>query len=146
MNKIHGILSFILVFISIVIGMAAISFTSLVHVFIYAGVLFIAFGCVIYFYCGKCTCRLDSCGHVLPGKLTKLFPDRPSDGYSPIDFFITSIAMALIVLYPQYWLWKHKLLFFVFWILLVISVIDILLFVCKECENKKCPICPNFNR
>ena len=87
MNKIHGILSFILVFISIVIGMIAISFSSILHVIIYAGVLLIAFGCVIYFYCGKCTCRSASCGHVLPGKLTKFIPNRPSGGYSALDFF-----------------------------------------------------------
>jgi len=146
MNKIHGILSFILVFIAILIGIVAISFTSILHVIIYAGVLLIAFGCVIYFYCGKCTCKSDSCGHVLPGKLTKFFPDRPSDGYSPLDFFITYVAMALIVLYPQYWLWKHKLLFFLFWILTIISLVDIFMHVCKDCKNKHCPMCPDYNR
>jgi hypothetical protein len=60
MNKIHGILSFILVFIALLIGIVAMSFTSIFHVIIYAGVLLIAFGCVIYFYCGKSYRALSS--------------------------------------------------------------------------------------
>jgi hypothetical protein len=144
MNKIHGVLSIILFFISIVIGLIAISFTSITHVIIYAGILPVAFGCVIYFYCGKCTCRSDFCGHIIPGKLTKLFPDRPPGAYSTLDFFITSVAMALITLYPQYWLWKFKLLFLICWILVIVGLVDIFLFVCKECKNEHCPMCPDF--
>ncbi|MCJ7771947.1 MAG: hypothetical protein MUP22_02315, partial [Desulfobacterales bacterium] len=83
---------------------------------------------------------------VLPGKLTALFPSRESEKYSALDILATIIALALIIFFPQYWLWKHKLLLFVFWLILVIATLEILLFVCKECKNENCPICPNVER
>jgi len=146
MNRFHGIVSLILICISIGIGGVAIFYSSLFQAVIYGVITLIAFGCIVYFYCKKCPCRDDSCGHVLPGRLTALFPKRTSDKYSPLDFAATFIAMAIIVLFPQYWLWKHKLLFGVFWIFLIIGLLDILFFVCKECKNEYCPMCPNPKR
>ena len=146
MNRFHGVFSLILMCISVAIGIAAISFTSMAHALIYIAITIASFGCVLHFYCLKCPSRLDSCGHVLPGKLTALLPSRESEKYSALDILATVIAVGLIILFPQYWLWKHKLLFFVFWLILVIAFLEILLFVCKECNNKNCPICPNIER
>lgn len=146
MNRFHGMCSLILIAISIAIGVIAIWFVSIVPAMIYMALTIAAFGCVLYFYCLKCTCRLDSCGHVLPGKLTTLFPPRPPGKYSAFDMAATSVAMVVIVLFPQYWLWKYKPLFFIFWTLLVIGVIDILFYVCKDCDNELCLICPKFKR
>ncbi len=146
MNLFHGVFSLVLIVISIVIGIVAISFTSVVQALIYIAITIFAFGCVVYFYCLKCPCRLDSCGHVLPGKLTSLFPKRPSDTYLALDILATVIALAIIIFFPQYWLWKYKILFLVFWLLLLIGTAEILLFVCKECKNAKCPVNPKSKR
>jgi hypothetical protein len=56
---------------------------------------------------------------------------------------MTFISLLLIIFFPQFWLWKIKYLFILFWILLSISGAMILLFVCNKCDNKKCPACRN---
>jgi hypothetical protein len=139
-------LSLMLMCISVIIGIIAISFTNKLLTVIYVAITIVSFGGVLYFYCLKCPSKDNCCGHVLPGKLAVLFPKRKSEKYSSFDILATLIALALIIVFPQYWLWKYKILFFVFWLIFAIATLEILLFVCKECKNEKCPMCPNPKR
>jgi len=140
MSRFHGIASLLLILIATATGFIVISSTSPSLAGIYAAITLLSSGCIIYSYCLKCTCRETACGHVLPGKLTAFFPDRKSGAYTPLDFIATGVAIILIISFPQYWLWKYKPLFAVFWILIVVALADILLCVCRRCQNENCPL------
>lgn len=126
--------------VTICIGLFSIAKFSLISAVLYIAIILIFTSLIIYSFCAKCDCRLESCSHVFPGKMTKLFPDRKQTKYSNLDRFITSLSLVFILIFPQLWLWKIKFLFILFWVLFLAAVAEILLFVCKNCNNQKCPV------
>ena len=142
MNRLHGVFSLLLVVVSVLIGIYAIINDSVIFGFFYIAAVVLSIPVVLYSYCSKCNCRLDSCVHVIPGKLTKFLPDRQDKGYNIFDYMGVSLPLGIIILFPQLGLWKNKVLFFSFWVLLIIALFEIFLFVCKGCANDKCPLCP----
>ena len=143
MPRFHGVFSLLLIFISVAAGFIAVSSTSALLAGIYAIIALLSSMGIVYFYCSKCACSEYACGHVLPGKLVQFFPERKSKNYSGSDFFATGTAIALIIGFPQYWLWKYTPLFAVFWVLMIIALAEILLCVCNHCENSLCLIRKN---
>jgi hypothetical protein len=138
-NRFHGLLSISLILAASMTGMTAISRESWLLAVIYLGIIVASWMAVIGTFCVKCPCRLDSCAHVFPGKITKIFPAKKPGSYSLKDMIITALALALIFTYPQYWLWKEKNLFITFWLMIIIALAEIYLFVCRGCSNRYCP-------
>ena len=138
-NKFHGVFSLILIFFSIVIGLLIIMNKSLPMGLLYIAIIFISPVIVVYSFCSKCICRLDSCGHIFPGKLSKLLPSRKQNNYTMLDILGAAVSLTVLIIFPQVWLWENKNFLIIFWLLLFIALAEIMLFVCRNCNNEKCP-------
>ncbi len=98
---------------------------------------------MVYSFCSGCICRLESCVHILPGKITKVFPYRKTNNYSIGDVLDVGIPLIVLLVFPQFWIWKNKPFLIGFWLLFGVTIIDIKLFVCKKCKNEKCLFFPS---
>lgn len=141
MSRFHGLFSLVLVAASLLIGVYALMSDSIIAGIVYMAVIVVSIIVILYSYCSKCECRLNSCGHVIPGRLTRFLPERRDRGYNVFDYIGVLLPLAVIILLPQLSLWKNKILFSIFWVLLVIALIEIFFFVCTKCVNNKCPLC-----
>lgn len=140
-DKLHGIISLVLCFLSFMVGIVGIAKYSGINSMSYIGIILLGMTTVIYSYCCKCVCRLSNCGHFLPGKVTKMLPKRKQGKYNLIDYVGVMIPLLIIVLYPQIWLIKNAFLLVLFWLLLIAAVIEILSCVCTKCDNTRCALC-----
>lgn len=140
-NKFHGIVSISLLGISFLIGLFAVLTTSITMGLIYLFLIVSLFLVIVYSYCCKCSCREHSCGHVLPGKITKYLPKRKQSKYTTLDILSVLVSFLIMVIFPQFWLFKNLLLLLAFWSLLIIAIMEILLLVCTVCKNEKCALC-----
>jgi len=143
-RKIHGVVSFSLILIALVGAIQVIIQSSVYLGLIYTVICVLSLLLMCYSYCSKCICRLESCGHIIPGKITKYLPRRKQERYLGSDYLGLIIPLSLIIIFPQYWLWKITAILIVFWSLLFIAVIDIKLYVCKGCKNQFCPMLKNY--
>ena len=137
----HGVFSLLLIFAAVLIALSYMLWISPGWGFIYLSIIIIANPIVLFAYCAKCLCRNDACSHVFPGKLTRLLPARIQGPYSFKDYFWTSLSLAALLGFPQIWLWHSAVLFFGYWLLLLLALVDILFFVCRRCRNENCPMC-----
>jgi len=140
-NRFHGILSLLLITLAIIIGLIAILKSSLSIGLLYVAIILISCPVIVYSYCSKCDCRIDACGHVVIGKLTRLLPERQNSEYTALDYLGVLISFLFLFGFPLFWLWKNSLLLLLFITLSLLAYADILLFVCKGCQNHKCPVC-----
>lgn len=138
--KFHGVLSLVLIFASVVMGLSYMLSGSPGWGLVYLGVIVLASPTVLYCYCAKCHCNEDACSHVIPGKLTRLLPARRPGPYSFRDYFGTAVALIALFGFPQLWLRQNPAIFILFWILLIVGLVEILAFVCRACMNANCPI------
>ena len=138
-NKFHGVFSLILIFFSIVIGLLFILNKSLPMGLLYIVIIFVSPVIIVYSFCSKCICRLDSCGHIFPGKLSKLLPSRKQNDYTMLDILGAAVLLIVLIIFPQVWLWENKIVLIIFWLFLFIALVEIMLFVCRNCNNEKCP-------
>ena len=141
MNRFHGVFSLVLMAVSLLIGVYALMGESRITGIVYLAVIAVSIPVILYSYCSKCDCRSNSCGHIIPGKLTRFLPDRPDSGYNVFDYIGVVSPLAVMILLPQLSLWKNKVLFSLFWVFLVIALIEIFFFVCRVCRNDKCLMC-----
>jgi hypothetical protein len=139
-SPVHGIVSMCLLLVVMGIYTASIMSSSLTTGAIYLLIVGTSSMLLLYSYCAKCPCRNNNCDHILPGRLTRWLPKRKEGPYTPLDYAATALAIALIILLPQLWLAGKPLLLSISWGLLVISGIEITLFVCHGCENTYCPM------
>jgi hypothetical protein len=145
-REFHGVMSLLLVFAAVIIGVAAVFKASPPMGLLNILIILVSLPIIIYSFCSKCACRLDSCGHVLPGKLTRFLPAREPGPYTPRDIAGLLIPFVIIIGFPQWWLWGEKVLSAVFWILILAGIVEIRLAVCPACTNRECPFCPSRNR
>jgi hypothetical protein len=141
MNKFHGIFSLLLIFLSFMIGILVILNESLTMAVLYISAIIVFIPLIIYSFCSKCNCRLDSCGHILPGLLSRLLPARKQSKYTAFDYTGVVLPFIILVVFPQFRLWDNTILLIIFWLALLISFAEVRLFVCKRCGNKYCPGC-----
>ncbi len=133
----HGVLSLGLFGICVILGAAAMFAQTWLLGVTYLSSCVLAVFSIVYGFCAKCACQ-DECGHVLPGKLARLFRREPSP-YSALE--IATLLLAGLILFgvPQLWLWKQPALFVIFWVMAIIAGIDIRRCVCTACTNRFCP-------
>lgn len=140
-GKFHGIFSIILAGISIILGAYSVISASLVIGLLYSLLTIMFFLLIVYSYCCKCSCRKYSCGHVILGKIAECLPNRKQEKYSNVDILGVIISLVFIIGFPQYWLLKQIIIFTIFWGLLIVSGIEISMFVCATCKNERCSLC-----
>lgn len=136
----HGVLSLLILLTAIIIGINGIARVSLITAVIYVVFSIIGFTIVIYSFCSKCPCRLNSCGHVFPGKITKMLPKRDESAYRIADYLGALVPLVFILLFPQLWLTNNLLLLVAFWLLVLFALTEIYFKVCKGCSNCYCPM------
>jgi len=124
--------------LSFAVGMYAVLLISTEMGLVYVAIVLLGKTALIFAFCSKCVCRAE-CGHVLHGKLTRLLPARKQGPYSALDYVGLLIPLALMLAFPQFWLWQNKALLFVFWAAFVVAMIKIRMFVCRSCGNEICP-------
>jgi len=137
----HGVFSLLMICIAIAVALVSLFDQSGTIIGGYVLILIFAPVLIVYSYCSKCVCRNYQCGHVFPGKLTKLLPERKEGPYSIVDIAVTAVSLSALIGYPQFWLWQNQSLFILFWVLTIFGLAEILLFVCKGCKNENCPVC-----
>jgi hypothetical protein len=140
-RQFHGVVSLLLVFGSLLAGLAAVLRESAAMGIVYVVIIFISLPAILYSFCSKCPCRLDSCGHVFPGMLARLFPPRKEGRYTPSDIAGVVVPFLFLIGFPQWWLMENKVLLAVFWVPAVIGVLEIRPYVCPGCGNEMCPMC-----
>jgi len=139
----HGIISLILVVIAFILG---IIFTTIHNLWLgltLIAILIFFFLLVPKYVCSKCPMR-GQCGHVVMGKISILLSSYCPDKFSLKDLLILLATAIPLVVVPQFFLISKPVFIIIFWMLLIISIVDILLFVCPNCSNIKCPLkkCP----
>lgn len=143
MHRLHGILSMVLIIIAVLTALVHLFFTSAIIGCIYLVLGIAASLTILYAYCAKCAAREHHCSHLFPGKLTRWLPGRTPEPYRSIDLLATVGSLALIFLFPQYWLWQNKAILLVFWAVTIMALADIFLRVCRDCRNHNCMLSKN---
>jgi hypothetical protein len=136
----HGLLSLVFLSVSIVIALFSIGRTSVLLATLYVCILGLSGIVILYSYCSRCMCRDTTCGHVLPGMLTRYLPRRMSGRYTRMDLFGVLLPAIVSLAYPQYWLIGNLWEFGAFWILFIGSVVETHTYVCRGCMNRHCPV------
>lgn len=140
MNKtqMYGVSSLILGVICVALNTAAMFFWWWPLGVVYVSSAFLAVFSIIYGYCSKCPCQ-DECGHLFPGKLARAFKRVPAP-YTWLEIATLIVAMIILFVVPQYWLWKFRLLFIAFWGCAIIAGLQIRTQLCATCQNEFCPM------
>jgi hypothetical protein len=99
---------------------------------------------VFYWYCRRCPHAADgTCRHVLIGRATKaLFKLHPPARYSAREIILSLAPLAVLVLFPQYWLFRSIWPGVVFWALMAAAFLIVRIGVCPVCGNENCALCP----
>jgi hypothetical protein len=145
-NTFHGVFSLLLFVLAIVVALISLSNRSFWLALLYLVNVGLACYGILYAYCAKCSVRLYDCSHVIPGSLTRYLPIRKQGPYTFLDYAGTILFLLVLVLFPQYWLLTDLAALLLFWVLAVVATAEILVYVCRQCENEKCLMCPNGQR
>jgi hypothetical protein len=106
----------------------------------YAALALVSLLAIVALFCSKCADR-DRCGHVVFGPVARLiWRKRKAGAYTSTELALTSLALVVIFLLPQAWLWRVPLALGAFWLCLLVASIDIRARVCPACGNAACPL------
>jgi hypothetical protein len=140
-NNSHGIISFFLILSAIATALGAVFPRSYIMALMYLGVVLLSFLLVLVSYCAKCPSRISGCAHVFPGKLTVYLTKRKEGPYSFSNILMTLLAIVAILAIPQLWLMYNIPSLVLFWVLIIIAVLEIVFLVCPDCSNRYCFLC-----
>ena len=135
----HGILALIIIVAAALTALYAIVQSSVFWAAVYVVGALLSSLVVMFSFCTKCPCRETDCGHVIPGKLMRFFPQRDEGPYTLADKLGVVVPVVFLIVFPQYWLLSNLSLFVLFVALCLIAAADIQLVVCKGCANSHCP-------
>ena len=140
-HRAHGLFSLIFLSIAFVTAIATFILNGYEIVgMVYLGIIIFCVLLVVRFFCSKCMCGAKKCSHLFIGALTAFFKDRKGEDYKMADIVITMFCLAVLFLFPQYWLWSFTVPAIIFITMSMVGILEILLFVCRGCENEKCPL------
>jgi hypothetical protein len=123
-NKIHTYIFLISLILYICIGLYAVFTQSLIAGIIYLAILFIGSFTIAYTCCTKCRFNKTSCRHIIPGILTRFFSKTKQKKFTIYNLFLIYTTTAIIIIFSQIWLWNIKYLFVIFWLMVIINVIE----------------------
>ena len=138
-TKFHGLMSLGLVGAAVVIAAVTAFAESLLLGVVYLAVCAGAIAAVINAYCAKCPCKAN-CGHVIPGKLALMLTHRRPGPFTKGDLAIVGVGLLILLGVPNVWMRQNATLTVVFWVLVVVGVVQIRSFVCRACGNNLCPL------
>lgn len=139
-RKVHGVVSLCLILAALGVGAFAMFEMSVTQGLFYVALLCMGGVAILYAYCSKCACRMENCGHIIPGFLTRFLPERKPGPYSKLDTLIVAVALGVLLILPLYWVWSAPLKLAAFLALLLLGLVEIRFFVCAKCENNACVI------
>lgn len=144
-RSVHGLFSLFLVVLSFILGIVVVFLDSPIIGGLLSLVLVLFFILIPRQVCRKCPARGD-CGHVIMGKLSRRLAPYCADAMGLGDLLILIIFILPLVIVPQFWLIKYPVFMILFWVMMLVSAADILLFICPACGNMKCPLNKGFKR
>lgn len=124
------------------IGITAIALHSYTWAVVYFAVTLAAFTLgIMPALCAHCPypAERDTCLFIPPRFITKFYPYKGPD-MSFKESFITILGLAIVVIFPQYWLNKNIILQVSFWIICLPAIGAFPLFYCKRCRHTGCPM------
>lgn len=136
----HGVLTLLLLLLALLIGLIGIALVAVLPAVLYALIIAAGLPLVIYLFCGKCVCRGERCLMVYPGRLSMRLPDRRGEAYTKADAAGIIGTLALLAVFPLYWLWQTTPLLVLFVVLAFAAHAEVMLVVCRACENCRCPV------
>ena len=136
-SQTHGLVSLALIGGCVILGAAAMFLEWWMLGVAYLSSSVIAAFSIVYGFCSKCPSQ-DQCGHLLPGRLARVFRREPSPCTA---LEIATVAVACLILFgvPQLYLWRQPALFVIFWGMAIFAGIKIRCCVCPACANRFCP-------
>jgi hypothetical protein len=140
-NRAHGATSIILFFVALGIPLYFVFADSLGYGLIYVALILLGTVGIVYSFCCKC-CSKHACSHIILGWLARHFVTRPVGKYTASDVILMAASFAVMVGFPQVWLWQNTGFAILFWVLIVIVVWEIATSVCPKCQNTLCPFHP----
>jgi len=138
--RFHGVLTLTLLVLALLTGLVGIALTATVPAVLYGLMIVAGLPLVVYLFCGKCVCRGDRCLMVYPGRLSVKMPTRTTEAYTKGDAAGILGTLVLLAAFPLYWLWQTPPLFILFGVLAMAAHGEVLLVVCRACENCRCPV------
>ena len=136
----HGLLTLIFLVLALLTGLAGIAVKAALPAVLYGLMIAAGVPAIICLFCGKCACRGEKCLMVFPGRLSVRLPPRKTDAYTRADFAGILGTLVLLAAFPLYWLWQTKPLLALYAVLGMAAHAEVLLVVCKACENRRCPV------
>jgi len=136
----HGVLTLLLLLLALLIGLVGIALVAVLPALLYALIIAAGLPLVVYLFCGKCVCRGERCLMVYPGRLSMRLPDRRGEAYTKADAAGIIGTLALLAVFPLYWLWQTTPLLVLFVVLAFAAHAEVMLVVCRACENCRCPV------
>ena len=138
--RFHGVLTLVLLVVALLTGLVGIAVTATLPAVLYGLMIAAGLPLVVYLFCGKCVCRGERCLMVYPGRLSLKLPDRKADTYTKADAAGILGTLVLLAAFPLYWLWQTPPLLILFGLLAMAAHAEVLLVVCRACENCRCPV------
>jgi len=138
--RFHGLLTLAFLVLALLVGLAGIALKDALAAVLYGLMIAAGVPAIVYLFCGKCVCRGERCLMVFPGRLSMRLPPRKTDAYTRDDFAGILGTLVLLAAFPLYWLWQTKPLLVLFAVLGMAAHAEVLLVVCKACENRRCPV------
>lgn len=142
----HGVITLLLLVLALLTGLAGIALVAVVPAALYALIVAAGLPLVVYLFCGKCACRGERCLMVYPGRLSLRLPDRQGEAYTTADGVGILGTLVLLAVFPLYWLWQTPPLFAFFVLPALAAHAEVMLVVCRACENCRCPVHRRFRR
>ena len=138
--RFYGVATLVLLLGSLLVGLVAIALKSALVAILYALMIAAGLPLIVHLFCGKCVCRGERCLMLFPGRLSMRLPARKTDAYTKADFAGILGTLVLLGAFPIYWLWQTKPLLALFAVLGMAAHGEVMLFVCRACENCRCPV------
>jgi len=137
-RRLHGLLSIVLLDTANLVALVALFLTSpiqgAIFLFCYIGGAVL----IVYSYCCKCSCREHGCAHVVPGLFASALPRRRPGKYTGTDLMGVALPVTVLLIFPQSALMSFGWPFYLYWGLVSAGILDIVMFVCPRCDNKRC--------
>ena len=140
-KQFYGRLSIWLAFTALIIGAIAITKMNIVLAICYIIFLCVAPFAIAYFYCRKCPSIHGECPHGIFGKIAAKYRPAGNSDYTKADIIATLLIIIVLIAMAQFALVHYIWMFIVYWALMVTAGAIIMVNLCPNCDNGKCPIC-----
>ena len=138
-RRTHGLISLMLLDAACWVALIAAFFDSIAAGIVYIGIVFFSVMLILSTYCARCPCDGESCGHVLPGRAAGISLSQKPHPYTSRDIAALTLTILLVIGVPHLWLFDRPVFLGLFWLLVLVSIIELRANVCPDCLNRYCP-------